>query len=78
METLTIRISHEDKILLKEYAKFNGITLSDLIRQSALEKAEEMIDRELYKMAVEVSERNEETFTHEQVLKDLGLENVPS
>lgn len=40
MKTLTIRINAEDKELIKKYAKFNNISVSDLLRKSVIEKVE--------------------------------------
>ena len=42
--TISLRLSDEDSFLIKEYAKLNKITVSDLIRQSVMEKIEDEFD----------------------------------
>ena len=45
--TISLRLSEEDSILIKEYASLNKMTVSELVRQSVMEK----IENELGKIA---------------------------
>lgn len=44
MSTITIRTSEKEKKLIKEYAKFNGMTISDFIKKLMIEKIEDEYD----------------------------------
>ncbi len=44
MSTITIRTTDREKELLQEYAKFNGLSLSDFIKKSMIEKIEDEYD----------------------------------
>ena len=36
--TISLRLNDEDTMLFKKYAEMNGISISELIRQSVMEK----------------------------------------
>ncbi|MFS1564295.1 MAG: type II toxin-antitoxin system RelB family antitoxin [Candidatus Arsenophonus phytopathogenicus] len=78
MENLTIRISREDKELLKDFADFNGISVSNLLRQSALERIENEIDIKLYQRANNIMKKmtNDDVISHDELISDLGLVDV--
>ncbi len=40
VNVITLRINDDDNKLLRDYAKANNITISDLVRNSVLEKIE--------------------------------------
>ena len=44
MSTITIRTTEKEKKLIQEYAKFNGMTISDFIKKSMIEKIEDEYD----------------------------------
>lgn len=44
MASCTVRMSDRDKALMESYAEFYGITLSEFIRQSVLERLEDEFD----------------------------------
>lgn len=44
MSTITIRTTEEEKELMQEYAKFNGLSLSEFIRKSMIEMIENEYD----------------------------------
>ena len=51
--TVSLRLSDEDTMLIKKYAEMNNISVSDLIRQSVLERIEDEYDLKAYNKAVE-------------------------
>ena len=51
--TISLRLSEEDTKLIKDYAKVNNMSVSDLIRQAVIEKIEDEIDLAAYNKAVE-------------------------
>ena len=42
--TISLRLNDEESALFKKYAEMNGLTLSELIRQSVLERIEDEYD----------------------------------
>lgn len=71
--TISLRLSDKDAKLFKEYAKMNGITLSELIRRTVLEHIEDEYDLEAYHKAIEEFNEDPETYTLDEVEKELGL-----
>ena len=51
----------------------NGISVSELVRQSVMERIEDEFDLRLYEKALEEYEKNPKTYTHEEIGKELGL-----
>lgn len=71
--TVSIRLNNEDTMLFKKYAEMNGITLSELVRQSVLERIEDEYDLAVYEKAMEEYRKNPVTYTLDEVKKELGL-----
>ena len=71
--TISLRLSEEDTKLIKDYAKINNMSVSDLIRQAVIEKIEDEIDLSAYNKAIEAYKKNPKTYTLEEVEKELGL-----
>ena len=44
MATISLRLSDEDKILFENYAKFNNVSLSKMIKNAVIEKIEDEYD----------------------------------
>ena len=42
--TISLRLTDEDTNLIKAYAELNGITVSEFLRRSALERIEDEFD----------------------------------
>ncbi len=74
MATLSLRINDEENTLFKSYADMHGMTVSELVRTSVLEKIEEEYDLKAYHEAIEEHRKNPITYTHEEVLKMLEEE----
>jgi len=71
---ISLRLSDEDANLIRQYAKINGITVSELVRQSVLERIEEEFDLKSYEKAIAVYRQNPITYSHEEVAGLLELE----
>ena len=71
--TMSVRLSEEDSNLFKRYAAMNGISVSELVRQSVMERIEDEFDLRLYEKALAEYEKNPKTYTHEEIGKELGL-----
>lgn len=71
--TISLRISNADTKLFKEYAQMNGMTLSELIRQSVLERIENEYDLKAYEKAMADHLSDPVTYTLDEVERELGL-----
>ena len=71
--TISLRLSDADSQLIKTYAEMNGISISDLVRQSVLERIEDEYDLKVYKAALDEYRANTVTYSLEDVEKELGL-----
>ena len=71
--TISLRLNDEDTMLFKKYAEMNGMTVSELVRQSVLERIEDEYDMETYKKALAMYRKNPVTYTLDEVEKELGI-----
>ena len=71
--TISLRLNEKDTKLFKEYAKLNGMTLSELVRSSVLERIEDEYDLKAYKEAFAEFEKDPVTYSLDDVEKELGL-----
>lgn len=74
MATISVRLNDEDSTLFKKYAEMNGISISELVRQAVLERIEDEYDLKAYERAMEEYRKNPVTYTHEEVVRMLELE----
>lgn len=73
MMTISVRLNEEDTRLMKIYAEMNNISMSDLIRNAVIEKIEDEYDLKCYEQAMEEYKENPNTYTLDEVKKELGL-----
>ena len=71
MSTMTMRVNDADAAIVRKYAKFEGKTISDFIRDAVFEKIEDQEDLATLRSAIE--EDDGTRYSHEQVLAQLGL-----
>ena len=71
--TISLRLNNEDTVLFKKYAELNGITVSELLRQSVIERIEDEYDLNAYKEAMAEFKKNPVTYSLDEVEKELGL-----
>ncbi len=71
MSTMTMRIDDADAAIVRKYAKFEGKTISDFIRDAVFEKIEVQEDLETLRAAI--AEDDGMRYSHEQVLAELGF-----
>ena len=72
--TISLRLTEEDTMLIKKYAEMNKISVSDLIRQTVMERIETEYDLEMFDKAMSEYKANPATYSLEQVEKELGLQ----
>lgn len=71
MSTLTMRLSDVDASIVRKYAKFEGKTISDFIRDAVFERIEDQEDLASLRAAVEQDDGTR--YSQTQVLAELGL-----
>ncbi len=71
--TISLRLNDADTMLIKKYAEMNGMSVSDLVRQSVLERIEDEFDLKAYETALAEYRANPVTYTMEDMEKELGL-----
>lgn len=71
--TVSVRLNEKDEKLFKKYAEIHGMSLSDLFRNSVMERIENEFDLKCYEEAMAEYEKDPVTYTHEEIGKMLGL-----
>ncbi len=69
--TISLRLTDEDSALIKKYADMHNMSLSELIRQTLMERIEEEFDLAAYEKAMAEYRENPVTYTHDEVRKML-------
>lgn len=70
MTTMTIRMSDEDAALVRKFAAFEGVTISDFARTAILEKIEDSQDLEALRQAI--ADDSGERFSIDEILDELA------
>ncbi|MFP8915282.1 type II toxin-antitoxin system RelB family antitoxin [Enterococcus innesii] len=73
MSTITFRVSEEEKEFLEKISEFENVSLSDFVRQQAIKAAEDLVDYQTYQKLMEEHKKKDESISHEQMMKELGL-----
>ena len=71
--TISLRLKESDAALIRKYAELTGKSVSELIRESVLSRIEDEYDLQAYEKAMAAYESDPQTYTLEQVEKELGL-----
>lgn len=71
MTTMTMRLDDRDAQLVRKYAQFEGKTVSEFIRDAIFERIDDQEDLKALRKAI--AEDDGVRYTHDQVLKELGL-----
>lgn len=72
--TVSLRLNNSDSELIKAYAEMNGISVSELFRQTVLERIEDEFDLKAYEQAMEEYKADPVTYPLEDVIKELNLD----
>lgn len=68
--SISIRLNPEDEKLIREYVNLKHISLSDLLRNSVMERIEDEIDLQSFEKTMKDMKK---TYSIEEVKKELGL-----
>ncbi len=69
--SISVRFSKEYENIIKKYAEIKGLSVSELLRKSVMERIEDEIDLRLYKEAMDEFENNPVTYTLDEVERKL-------
>lgn len=61
--TISLRLNDEDTTLIKKYAEMNNLSVSELIRQSVMERIENEHDLKLFNQAISEYKDNPVTYS---------------
>jgi uncharacterized protein (DUF1778 family) len=73
MKLITIRINEDDNNLIRNYAKVNNVSISELMRQAVLEKIEDEIDLDLYNQAMKENKEKPQEIGFDEMMTELGF-----
>ena len=72
--TISVRLNEKDTLLIKKYAELKRVSVSELIRQTVLERIEDEYDLKAYEKAMEEYQANPVAYSHDEVRKLLELD----
>ena len=73
---ISLRLTKEEEKLIKSYADFHGNSVSELFRQSLLDKIEDECDLKAYLSSMDEFNKDPLTYSHEEVEKMFETGNV--
>lgn len=69
MSTMTVRMNEEDAELVRKFAQFEGVTISDFARTAILEKIEDSCD--LQELREAIAQDSGERFSIDEIISEL-------
>lgn len=69
--TISVRMTDAETELIKSYAQMHGKTVSDFIRQAAIERIEDELDLKAYEEAISEFKKNPRTYTLDEIEREL-------
>ena len=66
--------SPEEEALIESYRQLTGMTTSEIIRSSTIQRIEDELNLDMIREALSEHRSNPKTFTFEEEMKRLGLE----
>ena len=72
--TISLRLNEKDTLLIKKFAELKRVSVSELIRQTVLERIEDEYDLKAYEKAMEEYQANPVAYSHDEVRKLLELD----
>ena len=72
---ISLRFNENDAQLIKAYASMHGMSVSEFIRNSVLERIEDEHDIRAYEKAMEEYKNDPVTFSHKEVMQMLSQDD---
>ena len=75
MSIISVRTTDEEKKLIQEYSEFFGMTMSEFIKTSVVEKIEDLFDlASIESYEIKVKKGLNQSYSHEDIMKEFGLQ----
>ena len=75
MSIISVRTTEEEKKLIQEYSEFFGMTMSEFIKTSVVEKIEDLFDlASIENYEKKVKGGFNQSYSHEDIMKEFGLQ----
>ena len=71
--TISLRLNEKESLLFKKYAEIKKMSVSELIRQTVMERIEDEYDLKAYDKAMEEYLKNPVVYSQEEVREMLEL-----
>ncbi len=71
--TITLRISEDESNAIRDYARLQGISVSEFMRRAAMEKIEDDLDLRTAEAAYADYQANPVTCTMDEIEREFGL-----
>ena len=68
-----VRFSPEEEELIESYRQLTGMTISEIIRSSTIERIEDEMDTEIIRRALAEYRENPRTFSFDEEMERLSL-----
>lgn len=69
--TISVELNDKDYRFIKRYADINNISITELFKQTVIEKIEDETDHKIYKESMSEHNNKPITFSHKEVKKIL-------
>lgn len=73
--TISLRFNENDAQLIKAYASLHGMSVSEFIRTSVLDRIEDEHDLKAYDTAMEEYRKDPVSFSHKEIMQMLAKED---
>ena len=69
--SISLRLNEDEAALIRSYAELKKMSVSELIRQTVLERIEDEYDLAVYEKAIKEYRLNPVTYSHKEVVQRL-------
>lgn len=69
--SISLRLNEDESALIRSYAELKKMSVSELIRQTVLERIEDEYDLAVYEKAIKEYRLNPVTYSHKEVVQML-------
>lgn len=73
MTTISLRLNDDENALIRRYAELKQLSVSEVIRQTLMERIEEEYDLSVYEKALNLFRKDSTTYSLDEVEEALGL-----
>ena len=73
MAAISVRLSEEEAKIIRSYCALHGVSMSDALKRSLIEKIEDEFDLAEYEAAMEEYKKNPVSYSLDEVRKELAL-----